>query len=222
MRIRRLVLPLAAATLLAGCGINTIPTKEEAAKARWADVENNYQRRADLIPNLVATVQGFAAQERAVLTEVTEARARASSVQLSADDLSDPAKVAAYQSAQAALSQSLGRLLVTVERYPELKSNENFLALQQQLEGTENRIAVARRDYNAAVQDYNTEIRTFPSIIGARIIYGAKPMTPFSATTAGAEVAPRVNFGQPGTAAPAVQIAPPANDQTQAPAAATR
>ena len=179
---------------LAGCGINTIPTKEEAAKARWADVQNQYQRRADLIPNLVATVEGFAKQEATVLREVTEARAKASSVQLSADDLTDPAKVAAYQQAQGALGQSLGRLLVTVEKYPELKSNQNFLALQAQLEGTENRIAVARRDYNASVQDYNTEIRTFPSLIGAKVIYGAKPMAPFTATTAGAETAPKVSF----------------------------
>ncbi|MFN7176620.1 MAG: LemA family protein [Thermaurantiacus sp.] len=179
---------------LAACGINTIPTKEEAAKAKWADVENQYQRRADLVPNLVATVQGFAAQERDVLTAVTEARARASSVQLSADDLTNPAQVAQFQAAQDQLGQSLGRLLVTVERYPELKSNQNFLELQSQLEGTENRIAIARRDYNEAARAYNTEIRTFPSRITATVVYGSEPLTYFEATTPGAAQAPTVAF----------------------------
>ena len=160
-----------------------MPTAEEAAKARWADVQNEYQRRADLIPNLVATVKGFAAQESAVLTEVTKARASATTVQVSADDLTDPAKVQQFEAAQGALGQSLGRLLVSVEAYPELKSNQNFLALLSQLEGTENRIGIARRDYNTAVQAYNTRIRTFPDAIGAKIFYGAKPMVPFQATT---------------------------------------
>ena len=191
MRTRLLSILAVAAVFLSACGINSIPTAEEEAKARWADVETQYQRRADLIPNLVRTVQAFAQQERAVLTEVTEARARATSIQV---DPTNAEAMAQFAQAQGALSQSLGRLLVTVERYPELRSNENFMALQSQLEGTENRIAVARRDYNAAVQAYNTEIRTFPSIIGARVIYGSEPMAPFEAEE-GAERAPEVDFG---------------------------
>ena len=194
-RLATLFLVPVAAVSLSGCGINSIPTAEENAKARWADVQNQYQRRADLIPNLVATVKGYAAQEKDVLTAVTEARAKATSVQVSANDLTDPAKVQQFEQAQGQLSQSLGRLLVSVEAYPELKSNQNFLALQSQLEGTENRITVARGDYNNAVQAYNTQIRTFPAVIGAKIFYGAKPMTPFQATTPNAERAPTVNFG---------------------------
>ncbi|MGS1015880.1 LemA family protein [Allosphingosinicella humi] len=180
---------------LSGCGINTIPTAEEDVKARWADVENQYQRRADLIPNLVETVKGYAAQESKVLTDVTEARAKASSIQVQADDLSDPAKLRQFSEAQGQLGASLGRLLATVEAYPDLKSNQNFLALQSQLEGTENRITIARADYNKAVQAYNTRIRTFPDIIGAKVIYGAEPKAPFEATTENAEVAPTVSFG---------------------------
>lgn len=189
-----LLAPVAALSLSA-CGINTVPAAEENVKAKWADVQNQYQRRADLVPNLVAVVKGYAKQEQDTLTKVTEARAKATSVQVSANDLSDPQKVAAFQAAQNELSQSLGRLLVSVEAYPELKSNENFLALQSQLEGTENRIAVSRRDYNEAVRDYNTRIRTFPEMIGAKLVHGAKPMTPFEATTQGAEEAPKVDFG---------------------------
>lgn len=192
--MRKFILAALAALTLSACGINSVPTAEEAAKAAWANVENNYQRRADLVPNLVATVKGFAAQEREVLTEVTQARAAATQVSLDAGELSDPAAVQRFQAAQDNLSGALGRLLVTVERYPELRSNENFLMLQSQLEGTENRIAVARRDYNQAVQSYNTEIRTFPSLIAARFIYGAEPMQPFEATTEGAEEAPTVEF----------------------------
>ena len=195
----------AAAAGLAGCGVNSIPTAEEAAKARWADVQNQYQRRSDLVPNLVATVKGYAKQEQDTLVKVTEARAKATSIQISASDVTDPDKVAAYQAAQGQLSQGLGRLLASVEAYPDLKSNENFLALQSQLEGTENRIAVARRDYNEAVQSYNTTIRTFPAIIGAKVIYGSKPMVPFAAT-AGAETAPTVSFDSPA-AAPASKAA---------------
>jgi LemA protein len=198
---RRLSRPLArfafvaaAAATLAGCGVNSIPTAEENAKAKWADVQNQYQRRADLIPNLVATVKGYAKQEQDTLTKVTEARAKATSVQVSADDLTDPAKMAAFQQAQGALSQGLGRLMANVEAYPDLKSNENFLALQSQLEGTENRISVARRDYNEAVREYNTTIRTVPAVIGAKVIYGAKPLVPVEATTPGAQEAPKVNF----------------------------
>jgi len=191
--IKFLVVPTVALSLSA-CGINSVPTAEENAKAKWADVESSYQRRADLIPNLVETVKGFATQEQETLTAVVEARARATSVQVSADDLDDPAKVQEFAAAQGALSQGLGRLLATVEAYPDLKSNQNFLALQSQLEGTENRINVARRDYNDAVRQYNTTIRTFPDIIGAKIIHGAEPMTPFQATTEGADEAPEVSF----------------------------
>ena len=185
----------AASTMLAGCGINSIPTQEETAKARWADVQNEYQRRSDLIPNLVATVKGYAAQESKVLIGVSEARARAGSVRLSGDDLTDPAKVQNYANAQNGLSLALSQLRPLQEQYPDLKSNANFLALQSQLEGTENRITIARRDYNGAVQSYNTTIRTFPAAVGAKIFYGAKPMVPFQATTPNAETAPTVDFG---------------------------
>ena len=182
------------ALLLSGCGVNTIPAKEEAVKAKWADVENQYQRRADLIPNLVSTVKGYAAQEKDVLEAVTKARASASQVTVDPTKLSDPNQLAAFEQAQGALGQSLGRLLVTVEKYPDLKSNELFLQLQSQLEGTENRITVARRDYKMAVQDYNTEIRTFPSLITAKVVYGAQPIAPFKATTVNADKAPEVTF----------------------------
>ncbi|MDE0880602.1 MAG: LemA family protein [Sphingomonas bacterium] len=187
--------PIATVTLavaLAGCGINSIPTAEENAKARWADVQNDYQRRADLIPNLVATVKAAGAQEKNILTEVTQARASATQVKVSGDELTDPAKVAAYERAQNAVTMNLQRLQ---EAYPELKSQGNYTTLMSQLEGTENRITIARRDYNQAVQEYNTTIRTFPAAVGARIFYGAKAMTPFTATTPGAEAAPNVNFG---------------------------
>ncbi len=182
------------ALALSACGINSVPTAEEQAKAKWADVESTYQRRADLIPNLVETVKGFAAQEQDTLTAVVEARAKATSIQVSADDLGDASKIQEFAAAQGAVSQGLGRLLATVEAYPDLKSNQNFLALQSQLEGTENRINVARRDYNEAVREYNTTIRTFPDIIGAKIIHGAEPMAPFAATTEGADEAPTVAF----------------------------
>jgi LemA protein len=183
---------LALASLgLAACGINSVPASEEVAKAKWADVQAQYQRRADLIGNLVATVKAAGKQEQDTLVKVTEARAKATSVQVSGDDLNDPAKVAQFQAAQGALSQSLGRLLATVEAYPDLKTNQNFIALQSQLEGTENRITVAVTDYNEAVRAYNTRIRTFPDMIGAKLIHGAKPMTPFAAKT-GAEDAPDV------------------------------
>ena len=195
MRFARLALPLAAALSLTACGVNSIPTKEEGVKAAWGEVENQYQRRADLIPNLVETVKGYAKQEQDVLVGVTEARAKATQTTLNAGDLSDPAKVAAYQQAQDGLSSALSRLMVVVEKYPELKSDQNFLALQSQLEGTENRVAIARRDYNSAVQSYNTEIRTFPAIIVAKTIYGATPKEPFKATAANADSAPKVSFG---------------------------
>src|SRR4029450_2170782 len=164
----------------AGCGYNTIPTLEEQAKAKWGDVQNNYQRRADLIPNLVATVQGYAKQERDVLTAVIEARAKATQIKVDASQLTDPEKLKQFQDAQNQLTGALGRLLVVTENYPDLKSNANFLALQSQLEGTENRISVARRDYIEAVRSYNTEIRTFPGQIWA-MIRSSKPMAEFTA-----------------------------------------
>jgi LemA protein len=184
----------ALALMVSACGVNSIPTAEENAKAKWANVQADYQRRADLIPNLVETVKGFAKQESTVLIQVTEARAKATSVQVSAADLSDPAKVAAFQQAQGQLSGSIGRLLASVEAYPQLSSNANFLALQSQLEGTENRINVSVKDYNDAVQSYNTTIRTFPDAIGATIFYGSKPMKTYTATAPGADRAPSVKF----------------------------
>jgi LemA protein len=187
------LVPVAFASL-SGCGINSIPTAEEEAKARWADVQNQYQRRADLIPNLVSTVKGYAAQEKDVLTQVTEARARATQVTVSPEQLSDPEAMRRFSEAQGALSSALIPFQRLQEAYPDLKSNANFLALQSQLEGTENRITIARGDYNKAVQAYNTRIRTFPDVIGAKVIYGAKPMQTFQATTPNAEVAPTVNF----------------------------
>jgi LemA protein len=189
----RFILTAVAAVSLAGCGLNSVPTAEEAAKAKWADVQAAFQERANLIPNLAAVAKGAAEQEKGILTGVIEARAKATSVQLSADDLTDPAKMAQFQAAQNQLSGSLaglGRLLVNVERYPELKSITNYQMLQSQLEGQENRIRVALRDYNGAVQSYNTTIRTFPDAIGAKLFYGAKPMAPYQAVTPGAEVAP--------------------------------
>ena len=195
---RRFVLlaPLAALSL-AGCGLNSVPTAEEEVNAQWANVQSEYQRRADLIPNLVATVQGYADQEREVLTEVTEARANAGRVQLSAADLDDPEKVRAFNEAQNRLTQAIIPLQRLQEAYPDLKSNQNFLALQSQIEGTENSILVSRRDYNEAVQQYNTRIRTFPDAIGAKIFYGAKPKVPFEAAS-GAQEAPTVDFNTAG------------------------
>lgn len=194
-----LVLPLA----LGACGVNTIPTRDEQVKAAWGDVQNQYQRRSDLIPNLVATVQGYARQERDVLVQVTQARASATQVRVDASTLTDPAAFAQYQAAQDRLSGVLGRLLAITENYPDLKSNQNFLALQSQLEGTENRIGVARRDFNEAVRLYNTELRTFPGSIWAATLYRSqKPATPFAAAAA-AQTAPTVSFDTGGPAAPA-------------------
>jgi len=197
LRLLPALFVLAFLPLLSACGYNTIPTLEEQAKAAWSEVLNQYQRRADLIPNLVETVKGYAAQERTVLTQVTEARAKATSIQINAADLEDPAKVQAYANAQQQLGGSIGRLLASFEAYPDLKSNQNFLALQDQLEGTENRINTARQDYNEAVRAYNTTIRTFPDAIGAKIFYGAKPKVPFQAA-AGADKAPSVDFNTTG------------------------
>jgi LemA protein len=190
---RRFILAGAAALSLSGCGVNSIPTEEEAAKAKWADVQAAFQERANLIPNLAAVAKGAAEQEKGILVGVVEARAKATSIQLSGDDLKDPAKMAQFQAAQNQLSGSLagfGRLLANVEAYPEVKSITNYQMLQSQLEGQENRIRVALRDYNQAVQSYNTTIRTFPAIVAAKVVYGAKPMVPYQAVTPGAEVAP--------------------------------
>lgn len=181
---------------LAGCGINTIPTQEERAKASWSEVLNQYQRRADLIPNLVETVKGYAQQERDVFTQVTEARAKATQVKVDASTITDPEAFKRFQDAQAQLSGVLGRLLAIQERYPDLKSNQNFLALQSQLEGTENRIAVARRDYIEAVRLYNTELRTFPGIIWATLLYRSnKPMETFTVSEEQMRT-PKVNFNK--------------------------
>jgi LemA protein len=198
MRIARrlspaLLAPLAALALGA-CGLNSVPTAEEAAKARWADVQNEYQRRADLIPNLVSTVKAAGAQEQGTLTKVTEARARATSINITTDDLSNPEEFKKFQDAQNQLTQAMGQLRTVVEAYPTLRANENFLTLQSQLEGTENQIRIARRDYNEAVQAYNTRIRTFPDAIGAKIFHGAKPMVTFDAVSPNAETAPTVTF----------------------------
>lgn len=173
-------------------GINTIPTLDEKVKASWMQVENQYQRRMDLIPNLVNVVKGYANFEKSTLTDVINARANATKVSVSPDMLNDPQAVQKFEAAQGALSSSLSRLMVVVERYPDLKANQEFLALQSQLEGTENRIAIARKDYIDAVYQYNMTIRTFPGRIWA-MIYGAQPKQPFTAAT-GAEVAPVVNF----------------------------
>ena len=203
-RLRALALVLILPLALGACGINAIPTKEEQVKAAWGDVQSQYQRRADLIPNLVATVQGYAQQERAVLVEVTQARASATQVKVDASTISDPASFAKYQAAQSQLSGVLGRLMMISEKYPDLKSNENFLALQSQLEGTENRITVARRDYNEAVRVYNTEIRTVPGVIWASTVYrSAKPLQAFAATES-AQSAPKVSFAPPASPAAAM------------------
>jgi LemA protein len=195
-RIAALLVATLSLLTLASCGYNTIPTLEEQAKAKWADVQNNYQRRADLIPNLVATVEGYARQEKDVLTSVVEARAKATQVRVDASQLTDPEKLKQFQDAQNQLSGALGRLIAISENYPDLKSNQNFLALQSQLEGTENRIAVARRDYIEAVRAYNTELKTFPGVIWATLVFRSKkPMAEFTATD-DAQRPPQVKFGK--------------------------
>lgn len=214
-----------AALSLTGCGINAIPALDEQAKADWSQVLNQYQRRAELIPNLVETVRGYADQEREVLREVVEARASASQINVTVDDLDNPALVEQFQKAQAELSRSLGRLLVTVERYPDLKSSANFLQLQSQLEGTENRIAVARRDYIESVRRYNTELKTFPGRLWAATLYDEyEPMAPF--TVEEETIAPpQVTFDRasgttaPAATAPAVPAAPVIAPPETAPAA---
>lgn len=180
--------------VVSGCGINAIPTYEEQAKAAWSQVLNQYQRRADLIPNLVETVKGFAAQEKDVLISVTEARAKATSVQIPSDVLTDPKAFQQFQQNQSALTSALTRLLAVSESYPDLKSNQNFLALQSQLEGTENRIAVARRDYIEAVRQYNTELKTIPGRWWASFFYPeAAPMQTFTIDAESREL-PKVDF----------------------------
>jgi LemA protein len=195
---RRLAIMAAVLTLagaLAGCGVNNIPTYEEAAKAKWAEVLNNYKRRADLIPNLVETVKGFAEQEKTVLTQVVEARAKATSIQVTPDLVNNPEAFKKFQDAQSQLGAALGRLIAVSENYPELKSNQNFLQLQSQLEGTENRITIARRDYIEAVRRYNTELKTIPGSWWRRLLYPAsKEMESFTITQE-EQKTPQVNFG---------------------------
>ena len=222
-RVGRFALVIAAAAGLSGCGINSVPTAEENAKARWADVESAYQRRAALIPSLVATTKGAAASETQILTNVTQARANATAINITTDDLSDPATFEKFQAAQNQLTQALGQLRTVVEAYPTLQSQARFADLMVQLEGTENRIDVTRTRYNEAVQEYNTTIRTFPAVIAAKVIYGAKPLIPFRAE-AGAETAPTVDFGTAAPAAPAANdnVQPTAPASTAAPAAAAQ
>ncbi len=183
--------------LLTACGVNSIPTAEEQAKAKWADVQASFQRRANLIPNLVETTRAAAASEQEILTGVTEARADATRITVSPEQLTDPAAMQRFSEAQSRLSAAIIPLQRLQEAYPNLQSQQNFGTLMQQLESTENRINIAIRDYNEAVRGYNTEIRTFPSVIGARVIYGSQPMVPYQAVTPGAEVAPTVNFDRP-------------------------
>ena len=182
--LKRVGAPLAVLVLalnLAGCGVNTIPTQEERARAAWSEVLNQYQRRNDLIPNLVETVKGYAQQERDVFIQVTEARAKATQIKIDPSILTDPEAFKRFQEVQAQLSGALARLLAVSERYPDLKSSQNFLTLQAQLEGTENRVAVARRDYIEAVRAYNTELKTFPGVIWANVLYrNNKPMETFT------------------------------------------
>jgi LemA protein len=193
-RIRALFFITLLGLTVSGCGYNNIPTLEEQAKAKWGDVQNNYQRRADLIPNLVATVQGYAKQERDVLTAVVEARAKATQVRVDVSQLTDPDKLKQFQDAQNQLSGALGRLLAISENYPDLKSNQNFLALQSQLEGTENRVTVARRDYIESVRAYNTELKTFPGLLWAATFFRSnKPMVEFAAGE-NAQTPPQVKF----------------------------
>ncbi len=193
-RLRAPLFAVLAALMLAGCGINVIPTEEERAKSAWSEVLNQYQRRSDLIPNLVETVKGYAAQEKDVLTSVIEARAKATSIKVDASTITNPEQFKQFQDAQAGLSSALGRLIAVSEAYPDLKSNANFLALQSQIEGTENRIAVARRDYIEAVRVYNTELKTFPGALWAATLYRAyKPMETFTISEQQMQV-PKVKF----------------------------
>jgi LemA protein len=201
-QLTRFAVVAVAAASLAGCGINSVPEAEEAAKAQWGTVESAYQRRADLIPNLVATVQGSVGAEHQILKDVTDARARATSINITTDDLSNPEEFAKFQAAQNQLTQALGQLRTVVEAYPDLKSQANFQDLMQSLESSENRIDQERQRFNERAQAYNTEIRTFPSTMAANVIYGSKPMAYFTAEE-GAEEAPQVEFNTAPAAAPA-------------------
>jgi LemA protein len=197
VRIAPFAALIAATLFLSGCGVNTIPTYEQEAKAKWSEIQNQYKRRADLIPNLVEAVRGFAEQEKSVLTGVTEARAKATQAQvnLPPDILTNPEAMKKFAEAQAQLTGALGRLLAVSEKYPDIKSGQNFLALQSQIEGTENRIAIARRDYIEAVKKYNTELNTFPGRIWKSVLYSsAKDMATFDVTPAETQT-PKVDFG---------------------------
>jgi len=197
MSIQRLVLLLLALFLLGGCGYNAIQSKDEAVTAAWSEVVNQYQRRADLVPNLVKTVQGYAQHEEEVLVKVTEARASVGKITISANDLTDEAKLKQFQAAQGELSSALSRLMAVAEAYPDLKANELFKDLQAQLEGTENRIAVARNRYIAAVQEYNTFVRSFPQNLTAKMFgYGTKANFTVENEKA-ISTAPKVDFGKP-------------------------
>ncbi|MDX1804662.1 MAG: LemA family protein [Alcanivorax sp.] len=195
MTLWRSLILITLAGWLAGCGVNNIPSYDEQVKAAWSQVQNQYQRRADLIPNLVSTVKGYASHEKEVLVDVTQARAKVGSIQVDGNLLNNPEKLKQFEQAQRQLGSALQRLMVVAERYPDLKANQNFLALQSQLEGTENRISVARRDYIAAVQKYNTEIRTFPGRIWHSLLYSdMKPRDTYEASSKDADQAPTVNF----------------------------
>lgn len=196
---------LVLAGMLSGCGYNSIQQKDEAVKAAWSQVLNVYKRRADLVPNLVATVRGYASHEQQVFTQVTEARSKVGSINVNADD---PASLQQFQQAQGELQSAIGRLLVVSENYPQLKADQNFLQLQAQLEGTENRITVERQRYIGAVQDYNTFIRSFPQNLTA-MMFGYKTKPNFTVENeAQIQEAPKVDFGQPAQQAPAQQPAP--------------
>ncbi len=201
-RARHFAILAPIAVLTAGCGVNSIPTAEENAKAKWANVQAAFQSRANLIPNLVETVRAAAASEQAILTGVTQARANATRITLTPEQLSDPAAMQRFAEAQNQLSASIIPLQRLQEAYPNLQSQQNFSTLMSQLEGAENKVRISILDYNEAVQTYNTTIRTFPAVVGARVIYGAQPMVPYQSVTPGAEVAPNVNFGTgaPGAA----------------------
>ncbi len=199
-RVMSLIAVAGVAMSLAGCGMNTIPTKEENARAKWSEVQVQYKRRSDLIPALVATVKGEAANERGILTDVINARASATKVSVDASTITDPDKFRQFQQSQDGLSSAIGRLMVIQEQYPNLKSNQGFETLMDQLEGTANRIAIAQKDYNDAAQDYNTSLRTFPTIIWAKTAYsGSKPMAYFTAPESDA-TAPTVDFSNPAPA----------------------
>lgn len=193
MKLSTLIILLCSTLLLSSCGYNKIQKNEEAVFSAWGDVEATYQRRADLIPNLVSTVKAYAAHEKETLTEVTNARAQVGKMNISSDQLGDPAAMQQFQQAQGQLSGALSRLLVVVERYPDLKASENFRDLQHQLEGTENRISVARQRYNAAVKIFNTSIRTFPNNLTNNFLLNLERKEPFKAD-AGAATAPKVTF----------------------------